>query len=90
MEHLFDLLDLSTRTRLVWKNGKLIADRTDAAHRITLYKLYSFYVEVVCDPGFTTIEDVLVVNSPEQLERYELQDQRSPVFENGRFVGAEN
>jgi hypothetical protein len=65
MQTLFAQLNLDTRARLVWEDGKLISDRSDAHHRITLYKLFSFYVEVYCDLDFTTIEEIRPVARPD-------------------------
>jgi len=65
MQTLFAQLNLHTRAQLVWEEGKLISDRSDAQHRITLYKLFSFYVEVYCDLDFTTIEEIRPVACPE-------------------------
>jgi len=75
MEKIFLQSDLAGRTRLLWENGKLISDRSDEEHRITLYKLFSFYVEVYCDLDFTTIEDVRLVRSPRQFFAYDLNNE---------------
>jgi hypothetical protein len=75
MEKLFLHSDLAGKTRLLWENGKLISDRSDGEHRITLYKLFSFYVEVYCDLDFTTIEDVRLVRSSGQLLAYDLNNE---------------
>ncbi len=72
MEKLFLQSDLAGKTMLLWESGKLISDRSDMDHRITLYKLFSFYVEVYCDLDFTTIEDVRMVRSVRQLLAYNL------------------
>ena len=74
MEKIFLQSDLAGKMRLLWENGKLLSDRSDEEHRITLYKLFSFYVEVYCDLDFTTIEDVRLVKTTRQLLAYDLNN----------------
>ncbi len=72
MENIFLALSVAERARLLWRLGILVADRNDGRYRITLYRLFSFYVEVLCDLDFTTIEDVRLLESPRELSRYDL------------------
>jgi hypothetical protein len=70
----FAQLNLFTKAQLLWEEGKLISDRSDDLHRITLYKLFSFYVEVYCDLDFTTIEEIKTVAFPDLYREYDLNN----------------
>jgi len=72
MQTSFAQLNLRAKALLLWEEGRLISDRSDSHHRITLYQLFSFYVEVYCDLDFTTIEEITPVPRPDLLANYSL------------------
>ncbi len=65
--HFFEKLHLSTKLQIMFAEGQVVSDRNDYEHRITLYRLSSFFVEVYCDLNFTTIEEVRLISHPDQL-----------------------
>ncbi len=81
----FDGLNLSAKAEILFEEGRVISDRNEAEHRITLYQLYSFFVEVYCDLNFTMIEKVKLVTSEEALKAYNKLFLRSS--EDGLFAG---
>jgi hypothetical protein len=57
--HQFEALALQDRSKILWEHGELVGDKIDNTHIISIYKLFSFLVEVYCDKEFTMIEDIL-------------------------------
>lgn len=68
----FENLQLPAQLQILFEEGKVVSDRNDKEHRVTLYNLADFLVEVFCDLNFTTIEDIKLMKNPDQLRMYDL------------------
>ena len=63
----FNLLDEMELKEAIWE-GTLIADREDAEHKILLYQIDAFYVEVFYHKGYNVIRRYRSFSSTEQLQ----------------------
>jgi hypothetical protein len=59
----FEALTLADKSEVIWQHGELISNKTDSIHIITLYSLFSFFVEFRCDKCFTKIEEIVTMNT---------------------------
>ncbi|MBD0298304.1 MAG: hypothetical protein M3342_09355 [Bacteroidota bacterium] len=59
---LYDFIELSDnhKAEVVW-GGAYIADREDQGHRILLYQVHSFYVEVLYDRTVTNLIETILI-----------------------------
>jgi hypothetical protein len=55
----FESLPLPDKSKILWEHGELVGDKTEHDYIISIYKLFTFHVEVYCDKDFTTIENIL-------------------------------
>ena len=65
----FNGLDEMEQAEAVW-DGVFVADREDEEHRILLYQVDSFYVEVYFHKVFQVIRKYKSFSSTEQLQPY--------------------
>ncbi len=65
----FIALDEQEQAEAVW-NGVFIADREDQEHRILLYQIDSFYVEVYYHKEYNVIRRFRPFSSTDQLQPY--------------------
>lgn len=65
----FNQLDEMEQQEAIWE-GVLIADREDGEHKILLYQIDSFYVEVFYHQEYNVIRRYRSFSSTEQLAPY--------------------
>ncbi|MDQ3842825.1 MAG: hypothetical protein M3342_02250 [Bacteroidota bacterium] len=65
----FIALDEQEQAEAVW-NGVFIADREDQEHRILLYQIDSFYIEVYYHKEYNVIRRFRPFSSTDQLQPY--------------------
>ena len=52
----FNVLDRNTQHNVVWEKGVHIGERIEADHRVILYQLFTFYVEMY----YYTVENAIL------------------------------
>ncbi len=55
----FEALALQDKSQILWQHGQLVDDKIIPTHIVSIYKLFSFCVEVYCDKDFTMIENIM-------------------------------
>jgi hypothetical protein len=66
----YNLMSQEERASHLWDKGKFLANRANLTHRISLYALHGFYVEVLMDSESQEIDRIRSFSSSEQLAPY--------------------
>ena len=66
----FNLLDEREKTVLLWEKAVQLGERSDAEHRITLYQIDNFYVEVFYHKEYNVLRRMRSFNHVDQLRPY--------------------
>ena len=66
----FNILDENEKANAIWSKGVLIGERADAFHKIMLYQLDSFYVEIYHHTHFNVITKIQTFSSTTKLQPY--------------------
>lgn len=66
----FNDLDELEQHEAVWNNGVMVGDRIDGVHRIVLYQLFSFYVELYYHMEFNVLRRLRSFSSTDCLDAY--------------------
>jgi len=66
----FNILDENEQANAIWGKGVLIGERSDAFHKIRLYQVDSFYVEVYHHNHFNVITKMQSFSSTSKLQPY--------------------
>jgi hypothetical protein len=63
-------LDENEKANTVWGRGVLIGERSDAFHKINLYQVDAFYVEVYHHTHFNVITKIQTFTTTHKLQPY--------------------
>ncbi|MEO6069067.1 MAG: hypothetical protein ABIP31_00915 [Chitinophagaceae bacterium] len=66
----FNILDENEKANTIWSKGVLIGERIDAFHKINLYQVDAFYVEVYHHTHFNVITKIQSFSSTNKLQPY--------------------
>lgn len=66
----FNVLDENEKANTIWKKGVLLGERKDAFHKIMLYQVDAFYVEVYHHTHFNVITKIQSFSSTNKLQPY--------------------
>jgi hypothetical protein len=66
----FNILDENEKANTIWSKGVLIGERADAFHKIMLYQVDAFYVEVYHHTHFNVITKMQSFSSTHKLQPY--------------------
>jgi hypothetical protein len=66
----YKLLDEMEQAEVLWDQGVLLGDRTDEEHKVLLYQIDGFYVEVFYSPKSNAIKRIRSFRSVDQLRSY--------------------
>lgn len=71
--HQFNYMQEQEQTTTIWEKGVFLAERIEGFHKIMLYQLEDFYVEVTHHTHFNVILKVSSFTNTDHLDPY-LQD----------------
>ena len=66
-------LDEMERHEALWEHGVIIGDRIDNEHKIILYQVFSFYVELYYHIANNALRKLTAFDELEKLDAYILQ-----------------
>lgn len=66
----FNALDETEQHQAVWNNGVHVGDRVEGEHKIILYQLFSFYVELYYHTELNVLRRLRSFSSTECLDAY--------------------
>ena len=66
----FNRLDETEQHEAVWNDGVMVGDRMEDEHKIILYQLFSFYVELYYHVEFNVLRRLRSFSSTECLDAY--------------------
>ena len=66
----FNALDEAEQHEALWDHGVMIGDRIELEHRIILYQLFSFYVELYYHIEYNVLRRLRSFSSTEPLDAY--------------------
>jgi hypothetical protein len=69
-DHQFNYMEEQEQTTAVWEKGVYLAERIEGFHRIKLYQLEDFYVEVCYHTHFNVIIKVNSFSDMDLLDPY--------------------
>ena len=77
----FNDLDELEQHETVWEYGVMVADSEDAEHKIILYQVFSFYVELFYHQEYNVLRRLRSFSSIECLDTY-IKDFKLPKIDN--------
>ncbi len=66
----FNSLDETGQHEAVWYNGVMVGDRIEGEHKIILYQLFSFYVELFYNADHKVLQRLKSLSNTELLDGY--------------------
>ncbi len=67
----FEKLSLDLRAEIVLHSGRLLAERVEEHnYNVSLFQIQELYFEVICDPDFSQIDEVRLVDFSEIISLY--------------------
>ena len=66
----FNVLPEDKKAQMVWNHGTFLTNKADDSKAVTLYSLFSFYVEIWYDRKNNKITQIRSFNSVKQLSPY--------------------
>ena len=66
----FNALDETEQHEVVWNDGVMVGDRMEGEHRIVLYQIFSFYVELFYHTEYNVLRRLRSFSSTECLDAY--------------------
>ena len=69
-DHQFNVMEEQQQTTAIWEKGVYLTERTEGFHRIMLYQIEDFYVEVTHHTHFNVIIKVSSFSDTKHLDSY--------------------
>ncbi len=66
----FNALDETEQYEAIWNHGVMVGDRIEGEHKIILYQIFSFYVELYYHVEFNVLRRLRSFSSTKPLEQY--------------------
>jgi hypothetical protein len=66
----YNALDKTDQACVLWNKGVFLAERKDGVHKVALYQIDGFYVEVFYDGEENAIKRLRSFSSVDQLQPY--------------------
>ena len=66
----FEVLTEQKQLELLWQDAVLIGYKIEATHKVELYKMHDFFVELKYHLEFKTIRGLMILSKDEILEGY--------------------
>ena len=66
----FNALDETEQHEAVWNDGVMVGHKNDGEHRIVLYQLFSFYVELFYNIEYNVLSKLIAFSDTEMLDIY--------------------
>ena len=66
----FNTLDETEQHNAVWNHGVMVGDRVEGEHRVILYQLFSFYVELYYHVKMNVLLRLCSFSNTESLDVY--------------------